>query len=259
MLSPAAVRRDLLRAAGQAGTLLGGGRRVAASMVDQALERLNERSLLGFSLDGQAVSVHCLVARVIRGGLARRGRLATACRAAASALEVSAEALAKPRDHAAVREMLGQVTALLENAGTPADDADEKLASDADAASTPRAGSPDRAGRRHAARHRDRRAADRGPRASARPRPSRHPERAQQPRRSVPRRRAGSPTRSRWSSRFSPPGSGCSVPTIPAPWRRGTISPAPTGLPVGPPKPSHCSSRTWPRASGCSVPTIPGP
>ena len=96
MLSPAVVRRDLLRAAGQAGTLLGAGRRVAASVVDQALERLNERSLLGFSLDGQAVSVHCLVARVVRGGLARRGRLATACRAAASALEVSAEALAKP-------------------------------------------------------------------------------------------------------------------------------------------------------------------
>ena len=75
MLAPAAVRRDLLRAAGQAGTLLGGGRRVAAAMVDQALERLNERSLLSFSLDGQAVSVHCLVARVVREGLARRGRL----------------------------------------------------------------------------------------------------------------------------------------------------------------------------------------
>ena len=128
MLSPAAVRCDLLRAAGQAGTLLGGGRRVAASMVDQALERLNERSLLGFSLDGQAVSVHCLVARVVRGGLARRGRLATACRAAASALEMSAEELAKPRDPAAVMEMLGQVTALLENAGAHPDDADEKLA-----------------------------------------------------------------------------------------------------------------------------------
>ena len=128
MLSPAAVRRDLLRAAGQAGTLLGRGRRVAAPMVDQALERLNERSLLGFSLDGQAVSMHCLVARVVRGWLARRGRLATACRAAASALEESAMALAKPRDHAAVREMLGQVTALLENAGASTDDADEKLA-----------------------------------------------------------------------------------------------------------------------------------
>jgi hypothetical protein len=128
MLSPAAVRCDLLRAAGQAGTLLGGGRRVATSMVDQALERLNKLSLLGFSLDGQAISVHCLVARVVRRGLARRGRLATACRAAASAVEMSAKTIAKPGDHAAVREMLGQVTALLENAGAQADDADEKLA-----------------------------------------------------------------------------------------------------------------------------------
>ena len=128
VLSPAAVRRDLLRAAGQAGTLLGGGRRVAASMVDQALERLNERSLLGFSLDGQAVSMHCLVARVVRGWLARRGRLATACRAAASALEGAAVALAKPRDHAAIRDLLGEVMALLENAGASTDDADEKLA-----------------------------------------------------------------------------------------------------------------------------------
>ena len=128
MLSPAAVRCDLLRAAGQAGTLLGGGRRVAASMVDQALERLNKQSLVGFSLDGQAVSVHCLVARVVRGGLARRDRLATACRAAASVVEMSAETIAKPRHHAAVREMLGQVTALLENAGAQRDDADEMLA-----------------------------------------------------------------------------------------------------------------------------------
>jgi tetratricopeptide (TPR) repeat protein len=129
MLSPAAVRRDLLHAAGQAGTLLGRGRRVAASMVDQALVRLTERSLLDFSRDGQVVSVHGLVARVIREGLARRDGLAAACRAVASALEVSAEALAKPRDHAAVTELLGQVMALLDNAGTPADAADEKLAS----------------------------------------------------------------------------------------------------------------------------------
>jgi hypothetical protein len=128
VLSPAAVRCDLLRAAGQAGALLGGGRRVAASMVDQALNRLNERSLLDFSLDGRAVSVHCLVARVVREGLARRGRLAKACWAAASALELSAEARAKPWEHAAVRELLGQVTTLLENARADADYADEKLA-----------------------------------------------------------------------------------------------------------------------------------
>jgi tetratricopeptide (TPR) repeat protein len=128
MLSPATVRCDLLRAAGQAGTLLGGGRRVAASMVDRAVEQLNERSLLGFSLDGQAVSVHCLVARVVHGELARRGRLVTACLAAASSLEMSAQALVEPSDPAAVGEMLGQVTTLLENAGTLTDDADEKLA-----------------------------------------------------------------------------------------------------------------------------------
>jgi tetratricopeptide (TPR) repeat protein len=127
MLSPAGVRRDLLRAAGQAGPLLGHGRRVAAPMVDQALERLNEWSLLGFSLDGQAVSMHGLVAQVVRGWLARRGHLATACQAAASALAESAVALAKPQGHMAVRELLGQITALLENAGACTDDADEKL------------------------------------------------------------------------------------------------------------------------------------
>ena len=127
MLSPAVVRRDLLHSAGQAGTLLGGGRRVAASMVDQALERLNERSLLGFSLDGQAVSVNRLTARVIRAGLARHGRLGPARRAAASAVEGSA-ALAKHPDHAAVVEMLGQVAALADNAGTAADDPGEQLA-----------------------------------------------------------------------------------------------------------------------------------
>jgi Tetratricopeptide repeat len=125
MLSPAVVRRDLLHSAGQAGTLLGGGRRVAASMVDQALERLNERSLLGFSLDSQAVSVHRLAARVIRAGLARQGRLGPACQAAASAVEGS---VANHPDHAAVAEMLGQVSALAENAGTAADDSGEQLA-----------------------------------------------------------------------------------------------------------------------------------
>jgi tetratricopeptide (TPR) repeat protein len=125
MLSPAVVRRDLLRSAGQAGTLLGGGRRIAASMVDQTLERLNERSLLGFSLDGQAVSVHRLAAQVIRAGLARQGRFVTACRTAASALDGSSAVLAKHRTRAAITEMAGQVTALAENAGVVPDDAGE--------------------------------------------------------------------------------------------------------------------------------------
>jgi tetratricopeptide (TPR) repeat protein len=127
MLSPAVVRRDLLRAAGQAGTLLGGGRRAAASMVDQALEQLNERSLLGLSLDGQAVSMHRLTARVIRAGLAPRGRLVRACRAAASAVEAAAAALAEHGNHAAVSEMAGQVMALADNTGAAPDDADKQL------------------------------------------------------------------------------------------------------------------------------------
>lgn len=129
VLSPAAVRCDLLRTAGEAGALLGGGRRVAASMVDQALEKLNNRSLLGFSFDGQAVSAHCLVTHVVRGRLARRGRLATAFQAAASVLDLSAEALTEPEGHRAAAEMPGQVRALLENAEALTDDADEKLAS----------------------------------------------------------------------------------------------------------------------------------
>jgi len=95
-------------------------------MVDQALERLNERSLLGFSLDGQAVSVHRLAARVIRTGLARQGRLGPACRAAASAVEGSI-ALVEHPDHAAVAEMLGQVAALADNAGTAVADSGELL------------------------------------------------------------------------------------------------------------------------------------
>jgi tetratricopeptide (TPR) repeat protein len=128
MLSPAVVHRDLLRSAGQEGTLLGGGRRVAASMVDQALERLNERSLLSFSLDGQTVSVHRLAAQVIRAGLARQGRLGSACRVAASAVEGSVAALAKHLDHAAVTELLGQVTALADNAAAAPDDAGDLLA-----------------------------------------------------------------------------------------------------------------------------------
>ena len=57
-------------------------------MVDQALERLNERSLLGFSLDGQVVSMHGWW----RGWSATSwpgGDASAACRAAAATLELS--------------------------------------------------------------------------------------------------------------------------------------------------------------------------
>ena len=53
-------------------------------MVDEALGRLAERSLLAFSVDGQAVIAHRLVLRVVRDSLAGQGRLAAVCQAAAS-------------------------------------------------------------------------------------------------------------------------------------------------------------------------------
>ena len=128
VLSPAAVRWDLLRAAGQSGLLGSGGHRVSAALVDEALTQLEERSLVGFSLDRQAVTVHHLVARVVRDGLARRGRLAAACQAAASVLSASAESLPEARDSAAVGDLLGQVAALLDNGRGTAGGIDEELA-----------------------------------------------------------------------------------------------------------------------------------
>ena len=94
VLSAAGVRRDLLHAAGQAGVLASGGRRVAAALVDRALEQLAGWSLLSFSLDGQTIIVHRLVSQVVREGLARGQRLTVVCRRAASLLEARAQALA---------------------------------------------------------------------------------------------------------------------------------------------------------------------
>jgi hypothetical protein len=97
VLSAAGVGRELLHAAGQAGVLAAGRLRraakVSASVVDGALAQLAERSLLTFSLDGQAVTAHRLVLRVIREGLARQGRLTAVYRAAASVLDTRAGGL----------------------------------------------------------------------------------------------------------------------------------------------------------------------
>ena len=101
VLSAAGVRRDLLHAAGQAGALAGGsGTGLGAAVVDEALGRLAEGSLLAFSLDGQAVIAHRLVLRVVRDRLAQQGRLAAVCRAAASVLDARARALAGSPDRA---------------------------------------------------------------------------------------------------------------------------------------------------------------
>src|ERR1700722_2296249 len=91
----------------------GGERRVTADLVDQVLDWLSDQSLLTFSLDGQTVMMHRLVAQVVRDGLARRGRLGAVCWVAASVLEAHAIAVAGPQDRPAVRRISQQVAALL--------------------------------------------------------------------------------------------------------------------------------------------------
>ena len=69
-----------------------------------------------------------LVARVIRNGLARRGRLTAAYEAAAFVLDVYSRALVGSPDRRAVRGILQQVTALLDSLAEPATEIDEELA-----------------------------------------------------------------------------------------------------------------------------------
>ncbi len=128
VLSAAGVRRELLYFAGRAGVLASGGRRVAAPLVDRVLEWLSDRSLLTFSLDGQTVTMHRLVAQVIRDGLVRRRRLEAVCWVAASVLEAYAIAVAGSQDRPAVRGIPPQVTALFDHTAELAEEADGELA-----------------------------------------------------------------------------------------------------------------------------------
>ena len=128
VLSATGVRRELLHVAGRAGVLASGGRRVEAALVDRVLEWLSDRSLLTFSLDGQTVMVHHLVAQVVRDGLVRRRWLEAVCRVAASVLEAHAIAVAGSQDRPAVRGIPQQVTALLDHTAELAGEADEELA-----------------------------------------------------------------------------------------------------------------------------------
>ena len=127
-LSSAGVHRELLYSAGRAGVLASGGRLVAADLVDRVLEWLSGRSLLTFSLDGKTVVMHRLVARVIRNGLARRGRLTAVYEAAAFVLDVYSRALVGSSDRRAIRGILQQVTTLLDSLAEPATEINEELA-----------------------------------------------------------------------------------------------------------------------------------
>ena len=118
VLSAAGVPRAVLHAAGQAGALSSeqaGG--VAAEVVDEAVGRLAGSSLLTFSTGGGTVTAHRLVMRVIRERLARQGRLAAACQAAAAALQARAGSLREAwQDRPARRDLVEQILAVHEHA-----------------------------------------------------------------------------------------------------------------------------------------------
>jgi putative intracellular protease/amidase len=116
VLSAGGVGRDLVYDAGYAGVLGSGelGAGVTADLADGALGELAERSLLTFSLGGQAIIAHRLVMRVVRDQAAKQGCLTVVCQAAASVLAGRAETLARSQDRLAVRDIPEQVTALQE-------------------------------------------------------------------------------------------------------------------------------------------------
>ena len=119
VLSAAGVPRAVLHAAGQAGALGEQGQAggVAAEVVDEALGRLAGSSLLTFSTGGGTVTAHRLVMRVIRERLARQGRLAAACQAAAAALDARAGSLEQAwQDRPARRDLVEQILAVHEHA-----------------------------------------------------------------------------------------------------------------------------------------------
>ena len=128
LLSSAGIHRDFLHAAGQVGALASDGHQVSAAVADLALERLAGASLLNLSLDGRTVTVHPLVAEVIREREVRQGTLTEACRGAtASMLEVHASAHGQSYDRLAVMDIPRQVTALLDNLAGNSGDVEEEL------------------------------------------------------------------------------------------------------------------------------------
>jgi Tetratricopeptide repeat len=128
VLSPDGVRRSLVHAAAGEG-ILGrdsGQAGQPGAVADEVLGRLAGASLLTFTVDGSAVTVHRLVSRVIRERLAAAGELAAACQAAAGLLDAQAEDLRGTwhEDRAAARDLADQVSALYQAAATCPDDDD---------------------------------------------------------------------------------------------------------------------------------------
>jgi tetratricopeptide (TPR) repeat protein len=119
VLSAAGVRRSLVYESVRVG-LPGRDQPLAGlspEVVDGVLARLAGASLLTFSLDGSAVSVHRLVMRVIRENLAASNALLAVCDTAAELLGTMAESLRETwhKDRAAARDLVEQIMALYES------------------------------------------------------------------------------------------------------------------------------------------------
>ena len=102
-------------------------KRIPPEVVDEAVGRLAGSSLLTFSTGGATVAAHRLVMRVIRERLARQGRLAATCLAAAAALQARAGSLREVwQDRPARRDLVEQILAVHEHAAAcPAEDGSE--------------------------------------------------------------------------------------------------------------------------------------
>jgi tetratricopeptide (TPR) repeat protein len=131
VLSAAGVPRAVLHAAGQAGALSKENETAAGvppEVVDEALGRLAGSSLLTFSTGGGTVTAHRLVMRVVRERLARQGRLAATCQAAAAALDARAEALQQAwEDRPARRDLVEQILAVHEHVAVFSGEPDSEL------------------------------------------------------------------------------------------------------------------------------------
>ena len=122
VLSEAGVPRALLQAAGDSAVLAGSGGwetgpgGVPSVRMDAAIGRLADASLLGLSVDGSVVSADRLIMRVVRERRIADGKLAAVAAAAVTVLASLAGAVERVReDPAAVRDLVGQITALDEH------------------------------------------------------------------------------------------------------------------------------------------------
>ena len=112
VLAETGVPRDWLHQAAE--TAVSGEDQIAAVQTDAAVGDLADASLLGFSVDGASVTAHRLVMRVIRERLAAEGRLMAVAEEAARVLARVAKRFGERwRDRAAVRDLAGQVVALV--------------------------------------------------------------------------------------------------------------------------------------------------